>query len=116
MLSWCGGCGQAAIRVHGFREADQEGLYKLAHENAGHGRKGLGGAQALKKVGGARWEGTRTVLGSDSEGDTDEEPCLQVGLSLATVCVSYHTLCFTLFNISLVMLACGGGGAGESLH
>jgi hypothetical protein len=66
-----------AIKVHGFRESDQEGLYHLAHDKAVHGRKGLGGAQALKKVAGARWQGTRTVLDSDSEA-SDEEPCLQV--------------------------------------
>eukprot|EP00884_Botryococcus_braunii_P011075 jgi/Botrbrau1/1996/Bobra.0052s0038.1 len=69
-----------AIRVHGFREADQEGLYNATHDKAVQGRKGLGGAQALRKVAGARWQGTRTVLDSDdddAEDASEGEPCLQ---------------------------------------
>ena len=58
--------------ARGFTEDDQTALYQLTQAGAVSGKVGLGKAGALKKVAGARWQGTRTVLGSDSEGEEEE--------------------------------------------
>ena len=56
----------------GFSEADQEALDAWAHSHATHGKVGLGRSSMKKKtIGGAKWEGTKTKLGSDSDDDGD---------------------------------------------
>jgi hypothetical protein len=69
----------------GFTEADQEALATRAAAGGRSGRVGLG---VEKKVGGARWAGTRTALGSDDEeqgeegGDAEPEAELPATASL----------------------------------
>ena len=63
---------QQDITIHGFSEADQTELYTRAQSHKTTGRLGLGQGSAPKKIGGARWEGTKTRLDSDSE--CDDEP------------------------------------------
>ncbi len=53
----------------GFSEADQEALDTWAHSHATHGKVGLGRSSLKKTIGGAKWEGTKTKLGSDSDDD-----------------------------------------------
>ncbi len=53
----------------GFSEADQEALDAWAHSHATHGKVGLGRSSMKKTIGGAKWEGTKTKLGSDSDDD-----------------------------------------------
>ncbi|GAX73190.1 hypothetical protein CEUSTIGMA_g643.t1 [Chlamydomonas eustigma] len=57
----------ARQKAAGFNEHDQENLYTQVHQGATQGKQGLGRADAPKKVAGARWAGTKTKLGSDSE-------------------------------------------------
>eukprot|EP00887_Chlorella_sp_A99_P006340 scaffold3.g6340.t1 len=66
------GAGGARITAHGFSEQDQANLYHLAHDGATQGRVGLGRSSMPKKVAGARWAGTKTRLGSDSEDEEEE--------------------------------------------
>ncbi|KAK2078469.1 hypothetical protein QBZ16_003309 [Prototheca wickerhamii] len=78
-----GGAGAAAprprkrpdggIAVHSFREDDQEALYHRVQSGATQAHAGLGRAGMPKKVAGARWEGTKTRLGSDSESEGGAE-------------------------------------------
>ena len=63
----------SAIKKVGFSEQDQADLYTQAHDKATQGRVGLGRSSMPKKVAGARWEGKRTKLGSDSESEEEEE-------------------------------------------
>ena len=62
----------------GFSEADQEALDAWAHSHATQGKVGLGRSSMRKTIGGAKWEGTKTKLGSDSDED-DELPGLVDG-------------------------------------
>lgn len=55
----------------GFSEQDQTNLYNLAHDKAIQGKVGLGRSSIPKKVEGARWEGKKIKLGSDSEGEEE---------------------------------------------
>jgi len=57
----------APNRARGFSEQDQTDLYTKAHDGATQGRVGLGRSSMPKKVAGARWEGKKTKLGSDSD-------------------------------------------------
>ena len=60
-------------KERGFSEQDQTDLYTAAHDGATQGRVGLGRSSMPKKVAGARWEGKKVRLGSDSESDGEEE-------------------------------------------
>ena len=57
----------------GFSEQDQTDLYNAAQGGATQGRVGLGRSSMPKKVGGARWQGTKTKLGSDDDEDGDDD-------------------------------------------
>ena len=57
----------------GFSEADQEALDAWAHSHATHGKVGLGRSSMKKTIGGAKWEGTKTMLGSESDVDDEAE-------------------------------------------
>ena len=59
--------------MHSFREDDQEALYHRVQSGATQAHAGLGRAAMPKKVAGARWEGTKTRLGSDSESEGGAE-------------------------------------------
>lgn len=63
----------APKRERGFSEQDQADLYTAAQDGATQGRVGLGRSSMPKKVAGARWEGKKVRLGSDSESEGEEE-------------------------------------------
>ncbi|KAG2496546.1 hypothetical protein HYH03_005369 [Edaphochlamys debaryana] len=63
-----GAAAVAAGQRQGFKEADQEALYKRVHDFQRVGRRGLGKGEI--KVGGAKWEGTKKTFGED---DDEEE-------------------------------------------
>lgn len=54
-----------------FNEQDQAKLYNQAQAGKSQGRIGLGVSSLPKKVAGARWQGKKTCLDSNSE---DDEP------------------------------------------
>eukprot|EP00850_Spirogloea_muscicola_P018121 SM000162S02399 [mRNA] locus=s162:307696:311146:- [translate_table: standard] len=54
-----------------FSEQDQTNLYNRVQDNATKGRRGLGIADAPRKVSGAHWKGARTSFGSDNEETSD---------------------------------------------
>ena len=56
-----------------FSEQDQTDLYNAAHSGKSQGRVGLGTSSQPKKIGGARWQGSKTRLDSDSEQDVADE-------------------------------------------
>jgi Pin2-interacting protein X1 len=62
-----------AVRNRGFSEQDQTDLYAAAQGGATQGRVGLGRSSMPKKVAGARWQGKKIKLGSDSDSDEQEE-------------------------------------------
>ncbi|KAG7669838.1 hypothetical protein Ndes2437B_g06027 [Nannochloris sp. 'desiccata'] len=62
----------APNRARGFSEQEQTDLYTKAQDGARQGRVGLGRSSMPKKVAGARWEGKKKKLGSDSE-DSESE-------------------------------------------
>jgi hypothetical protein len=57
----------------GFSEADQVAAFNAVTDAAVKGHKGLGLQHLPKKVAGARWAGTRTVLDADGGDDDDED-------------------------------------------
>lgn len=64
--------GSKGIKAGGFSEQDQTDLYTRVQDGATQGRVGLGRSSMPKKVAGARWEGKRMKLGSDSEDEQEE--------------------------------------------
>jgi Pin2-interacting protein X1 len=61
------------INTEGFLEEDQEALYTQAQLGRATGKSGLGQGSQPKKVAGARWAGTKTKIGSDSDGDEGDD-------------------------------------------
>eukprot|EP00850_Spirogloea_muscicola_P021169 SM000239S08074 [mRNA] locus=s239:12763:16131:+ [translate_table: standard] len=62
---------EAASDRVAFSEQDQTNLYNLVQDNATKGRRGLGIADAPRKVAGVHWKGARTSFGSDNEETSD---------------------------------------------
>jgi len=58
--------------ARGFSEQDQTDLFTKTYDGATQGRVGLGRSSMPKKVAGARWEGKKKKLGSDSEDSVSE--------------------------------------------
>ena len=52
---------------NGFKEDDQVAAWTAAQDGATKSKQGLGRSGQPRKVGGARWQGTRTKLDSDDE-------------------------------------------------
>jgi hypothetical protein len=64
----------ASARRLTFSEQDQTDLYNRVQSGKSQGRVGLGTNSQPKKIGGARWQGTKTWLGDrESEGMEDSE-------------------------------------------
>ena len=55
------------MKINGFSEQDQENLYNVTQAGKSAGKKGLGKSSQGKPIGGAKWEGTKTVLGEEDE-------------------------------------------------
>ena len=54
----------------GFSEQDQENLYNVTQAGKSAGKKGLGKSSQGKPIGGAKWEGKKTVLEEEDERPT----------------------------------------------
>ena len=61
---------QPDVRISGFSEDDQAGLWQRLQDDQTRNKQGLGKSAELKKVSGANWEGTKTVIKSKGEEDT----------------------------------------------
>lgn len=55
------------VNINGFSEQDQENLYNVTQAGKSAGKKGLGKSSQGKPIGGAKWEGTKTVLDEEEE-------------------------------------------------
>lgn len=55
------------VKINGFSEQDQENLYIATQAGKSAGKKGLGKSSQGKPIGGAKWEGKKTVLGEEDE-------------------------------------------------
>lgn len=55
------------VKINGFSEQDQENLYNVTQAGKSAGKKGLGKFSQGKPIGGAKWEGKKTVLGEDEQ-------------------------------------------------
>ena len=53
------------VKINGFSEQDQENLYNVTQAGKSAGKKGLGKSNQGKPIGGAKWEGKKTVLGEE---------------------------------------------------
>jgi len=62
---------QASTQVEGFLEEDQVAAWTAAQDGATKSKQGLGRSGQPRKVAGARWQGTRTKLGSDDDASDD---------------------------------------------
>ena len=55
------------VNINGFSEQDQENLYNATRAGKSAGKKGLGKSSQGKPIGGAKWEGSKTVLDQEEE-------------------------------------------------
>ena len=57
------------VSINGFSEQDQENLYNATQAGKSAGKKGLGKSTHVGTIGGAKWEGKKTILGDEDEAD-----------------------------------------------